>query len=232
MLRIGLTAVSAPASPLSRPLQRMRRHRRRRRRHRPRSRRAGHRGLAKLVDAFGERHPAAGRCAQPSGVGGEGVSATTRSAQDAQRHRAPAGGASGAPRSSPRCPRMPVIVEDIPLLVESGMAPLFPLVVIVHADEDLRVKRLIEQRGISRGRRARPDRRAGQRRTAPRGRRRVAGQLGQRGRAGRSAHANCGTSASSRSRTTCSAGEPARRHRGWCPPTRPGPTRRSGSWPG
>jgi dephospho-CoA kinase len=43
----------------------------------------------------------------------------------------------------------PVIVEDIPLLVESGMAPMFPLVVIVNADEDLRVKRLIEHRGFS-----------------------------------------------------------------------------------
>ncbi|ULE32602.1 dephospho-CoA kinase [Mycobacterium sp. IDR2000157661] len=42
-----------------------------------------------------------------------------------------------------------VIVEDIPLLVESGMAPMFPLVVIVHADEELRVKRLIEHRGFS-----------------------------------------------------------------------------------
>jgi dephospho-CoA kinase len=42
-----------------------------------------------------------------------------------------------------------VIVEDIPLLVESGMAPMFPLVVIVHATEDLRVKRLIEYRGFT-----------------------------------------------------------------------------------
>ncbi len=42
-----------------------------------------------------------------------------------------------------------VIVEDIPLLVESQMAPMFPLVVIVHADEDLRVKRLIEHRGFA-----------------------------------------------------------------------------------
>jgi dephospho-CoA kinase len=43
----------------------------------------------------------------------------------------------------------PVIVEDIPLLVESGMAPMFPLVVIVNADEDLRVKRLVEHRGFT-----------------------------------------------------------------------------------
>lgn len=42
-----------------------------------------------------------------------------------------------------------VIVEDIPLLVESQMAPLFPLVIIVHADEDVRVQRLIEYRGFS-----------------------------------------------------------------------------------
>lgn len=43
----------------------------------------------------------------------------------------------------------PVIVEDIPLLVESGMAPMFPLVVIVHADIETRVRRLIEHRGFS-----------------------------------------------------------------------------------
>ncbi|MDV3129657.1 dephospho-CoA kinase [Mycobacterium sp. 21AC1] len=42
-----------------------------------------------------------------------------------------------------------VIVEDIPLLVESQMAPLFPLVVIVHAAENLRVARLIEHRGFT-----------------------------------------------------------------------------------
>ena len=42
-----------------------------------------------------------------------------------------------------------VIVEDIPLLVESSMAPLFPLVVIVHAGPEVRVRRLIEYRGFS-----------------------------------------------------------------------------------
>jgi dephospho-CoA kinase len=44
--------------------------------------------------------------------------------------------------------KVAVIVEDIPLLVESGMAPLFPLVVIVNADPELRIKRLIN-RGMS-----------------------------------------------------------------------------------
>ncbi|MGA5545949.1 dephospho-CoA kinase [Mycobacterium sp. NPDC051198] len=42
-----------------------------------------------------------------------------------------------------------VIVEDIPLLVESQMAPMFPLVIIVNADAELRVKRLIEYRGFT-----------------------------------------------------------------------------------
>lgn len=41
-----------------------------------------------------------------------------------------------------------VIVEDIPLLVESKMAPLFPLVVVVHADADERLARLTGQRGM------------------------------------------------------------------------------------
>src|SRR5262245_56353621 len=38
-----------------------------------------------------------------------------------------------------------VVVEDIPLLVETGLAPLFPLVVVVTADEDTRVERLIKR---------------------------------------------------------------------------------------
>lgn len=38
-----------------------------------------------------------------------------------------------------------VVVEDIPLLVETGMAPMFPLVVVVHADVETRVERLIKR---------------------------------------------------------------------------------------
>lgn len=41
-----------------------------------------------------------------------------------------------------------VIVEDIPLLVESQMTPLFPLVVVVYADPDVRLQRLLTQRGM------------------------------------------------------------------------------------
>jgi dephospho-CoA kinase len=38
-----------------------------------------------------------------------------------------------------------VVVEDIPLLVETGMAPVFPLVVVVSADIETRVSRLIKR---------------------------------------------------------------------------------------
>ena len=38
-----------------------------------------------------------------------------------------------------------VVVEDIPLLVETGMAPAFPLVVVVSADEQTRVERLLKR---------------------------------------------------------------------------------------
>jgi len=38
-----------------------------------------------------------------------------------------------------------VVVEDIPLLVETGLAPVFPLVVVVSADEKTRVERLIKR---------------------------------------------------------------------------------------
>lgn len=41
-----------------------------------------------------------------------------------------------------------VVVQDVPLLVEGGMAPLFALVVVVHADAEERVRRLVELRGM------------------------------------------------------------------------------------
>ena len=41
-----------------------------------------------------------------------------------------------------------IVVQDIPLLVEGGMAARFPLVVVVHADASVRVRRLVEQRGM------------------------------------------------------------------------------------
>ena len=45
-------------------------------------------------------------------------------------------------------PEDSIVVQDIPLLVEGGMAARFPLVVVVHADASVRVRRLVEQRGM------------------------------------------------------------------------------------
>lgn len=44
-----------------------------------------------------------------------------------------------------------VIVHDIPLLVEKGMADRFDLVVVVHAPEEVRLARMIEHRQQSEG---------------------------------------------------------------------------------
>lgn len=41
-----------------------------------------------------------------------------------------------------------VVVQDVPLLVENGMAREFPLVVIVHADAEVRLARLVTDRGM------------------------------------------------------------------------------------
>ncbi|MHA6794124.1 dephospho-CoA kinase [Pseudonocardia bannensis] len=41
-----------------------------------------------------------------------------------------------------------IVVQDIPLLVEGRMSPAFPLVVVVHADAEERVRRLVGSRGM------------------------------------------------------------------------------------
>ncbi len=42
-----------------------------------------------------------------------------------------------------------IVVHDVPLLVETGLAASFPLVVVVHADRAVRVARLVRQRGMA-----------------------------------------------------------------------------------
>jgi dephospho-CoA kinase len=42
-----------------------------------------------------------------------------------------------------------IVVQDIPLLVEVGMASGFPLVIVVYADAAVRLRRLVEQRGMT-----------------------------------------------------------------------------------
>ncbi|KNC18887.1 hypothetical protein AC792_09210 [Arthrobacter sp. RIT-PI-e] len=49
-----------------------------------------------------------------------------------------------------RAPGDSVVVEDIPLLVETGQAARFHKVVVVDAADELRVRRMVEQRGMRR----------------------------------------------------------------------------------
>ncbi|MGB7799401.1 MAG: dephospho-CoA kinase [Pseudonocardiaceae bacterium] len=45
-------------------------------------------------------------------------------------------------------PAEAIVVQDIPLLVEVGIAAAFPLVIVVHAGAAVRRRRLVEQRGM------------------------------------------------------------------------------------
>ncbi|MFI6843315.1 dephospho-CoA kinase [Kitasatospora sp. NPDC050467] len=42
-----------------------------------------------------------------------------------------------------------VVVHDVPLLAENGLAPLFDLVVVVDAEDDIRIDRLVRLRGMA-----------------------------------------------------------------------------------
>ncbi len=42
-----------------------------------------------------------------------------------------------------------IVVHDVPLLVENGMGPAFHLVVMVHAPEEQRLRRLVDDRGMT-----------------------------------------------------------------------------------
>ncbi|MDP9792060.1 dephospho-CoA kinase [Catenuloplanes nepalensis] len=42
-----------------------------------------------------------------------------------------------------------IVVHDVPLLVESGLAPLYQLVVVVETPEEIRVARLTRDRGMT-----------------------------------------------------------------------------------
>ncbi|WP_428499351.1 dephospho-CoA kinase [Pseudonocardia sp.] len=42
-----------------------------------------------------------------------------------------------------------IVVQDVPLLVEGGMGAGFALVVVVHADEEVRIRRLVDSRGMA-----------------------------------------------------------------------------------
>jgi dephospho-CoA kinase len=107
----------------------------------------GSEGLAALVEAFGSE------ILLPDGALNRPALAAVAFSDDEKRATLngivhPLVGARRAELIA-AAPADAVIVEDIPLLVESQMASMFPLVVVVNADEELRVARLIQHRGFS-----------------------------------------------------------------------------------
>lgn len=46
-------------------------------------------------------------------------------------------------------PEQAIVVHDVPLLVENSLAPAYDLVVVVEAPEEVRVARLVGQRGLT-----------------------------------------------------------------------------------
>lgn len=57
--------------------------------------------------------------------------------------------AAESARRAEAAPPDAVVVHDVPLIVEKGLADRYDLVVVVGADEDVRVERLVRTRGVS-----------------------------------------------------------------------------------
>jgi dephospho-CoA kinase len=107
----------------------------------------GTEGLAEVVDAFGPQvlreDGSLDRAALASVVFSDEERRKRLNAIVHPRVRAwMAERAAAAPEGS-------VVVQDIPLLVEGGLAPLFDFVVVVDADDDTRVGRLIRDRAMT-----------------------------------------------------------------------------------
>lgn len=106
----------------------------------------GTEGLAELVDAFGEDILGPdGALDRPALAAKAFASDDARAVLNAITH--PRVGQRTAELLE-QAPADSVVIQDIPLLVEGGMAPIFHLVAVVHADETERLRRLVEFRGM------------------------------------------------------------------------------------
>lgn len=106
----------------------------------------GTEGLEKLVEAFGSDILSAdGSLDRPALAAKAFVDEESRKKLNAITH--PLIGAR-TQELLEAAPEDAIVVQDIPLLVENHTAPFFHLVVIVHADEDVRLHRLTTMRGV------------------------------------------------------------------------------------
>lgn len=103
-------------------------------------------GLAEVVAAFGEEVlDADGRLDRPR-LGGIVFSDTAKLERlNAIVHPRVA---ERTEELMARAPEDAVVVYDVPLLVENGLQEMYDLVVVVDAPEELRVRRLVEDRGM------------------------------------------------------------------------------------
>lgn len=105
-------------------------------------------GLAEVVDAFGPGVLA------PDGSLDRAVLARAVFGEESARRRLEAIIHPRVRRRSAElaaaAPPDAVVVNDVPLLVESGLAPTYHLVIVVWADEKTRVDRLVRHRGMDR----------------------------------------------------------------------------------
>ncbi|MEV0550967.1 dephospho-CoA kinase [Nocardia salmonicida] len=104
-------------------------------------------GLTALVEEFGER------ILSPDGSLDRPALAAVAFADDVSRGKLnaithPLVGARTAELIGD-APTDAIVVQDIPLLVENGLAPLMQLVVVVGAEEETRLRRLVEHRGVA-----------------------------------------------------------------------------------
>src|SRR4051812_48223087 len=106
-------------------------------------------GLAQIVEAFG-----AGVLA-PDGSLDRSALARVAFADEASRRRLNANLhpriAELTLRETAAAPPDAVVVHDVPLLVENGLAPNYQLVLVVTAPADERVRRLVADRGLTEG---------------------------------------------------------------------------------
>ncbi|AVM00923.1 dephospho-CoA kinase [Gordonia iterans] len=108
----------------------------------------GSAGLAALVEAFGpeilDDHGALDRAAL--------AARAFTDAQSTQKLNAVTHPLIGARTAElfAAAPDDAIILHDVPLLVENGMAPLYDAVVVVHTDADVRLDRLVQHRGMDR----------------------------------------------------------------------------------
>ena len=95
-------------------------------------------GLARVVDAFGAAILTRGRRLDRPRLGCPGLR-QPGTPGGAQRHHPSPGRGSAPQRIVPAAPAGAVVVQDIPLLVETGQGSNFHLVVVVDAPDDVRI---------------------------------------------------------------------------------------------